>query len=175
MRMQQTNHSRIGIAPVPQLFPLPAPGEDIAAVPGKRCCPPPSAKRAAVAPTQAELRLRLSRVLPAKMIDRVDAIVSFHCLTDGSLTEIARQRVENLLSNLARQHGLTVTVGQEVWPWLVERGLQEGPGARGILRAVDLCIASALGDYLSGTAAQGPACARILVRDNAVAVVPVPA
>ena len=99
-------------------------------------------------PTQAELRSQVERILPVKLIDRLDAIVPFDSLTAQDLEQIARIHAGEVLRRVESAYGVTVEVAPDVWPWLAARSLSESPGARAVQRTVDAHIAGPLGEFV---------------------------
>lgn len=113
--------------------------------------------------TQKELRSLLERSLPAKLIDRLDAVVLFNTLAQGDLERIAAQRVAEVVRRVETLHGIPVQVSPEVVPWLAGRAGSESSGARDLLRVVDEEVSSVL---LATLSSANPTPLRLVVRPD---------
>jgi len=121
---------------------------------------------------EKELRIMLERFLPAKLIDRIDEIVSFRQLGESDLAAIAGLRIEELAKRTAETAGVKVDVAPEVLTWLAGRVAAENAGARGIQRAVDNHVASPLNDLLASAGSRQISAVRISVSPAGVTVAP---
>ena len=104
--------------------------------------PPPQCNR-------VELRETVERILPAKLIDRLDAIVPFNSLAAGDFAALAGKRVSEIVQGAIQRHGISIEVAGEVVPWLAEVGPQQSPSARDVLRFVEEKVGKALVAVLS--------------------------
>jgi ATP-dependent Clp protease ATP-binding subunit ClpC len=104
--------------------------------------PPPQYSR-------QELRETIERILPAKLIDRLDAIVPFNSLAAGDFAVLAGKRVSEIVEGAIQRHGISIEVAGEVVPWLAEVGPQQSPSARDVLRFVEETVGKALVAALS--------------------------
>lgn len=87
--------------------------------------------------SQNDLRHQLEHHFPAKLVDRLDAIVRFNPLSRDDLESITRQRVEELIKKITTLYGFAVEVNGEIIGWLAGRAASESSGARAINRVVD--------------------------------------
>lgn len=94
--------------------------------------------------SQAGLRSLLERHLPAKFIDRIDAIINFNALTVDDLEAIARLKVEEVINRATAIYKVSVDVDAEVMRWLAEKAVREGSGARAVQRIVDEHVGTVL-------------------------------
>jgi ATP-dependent Clp protease ATP-binding subunit ClpC len=105
--------------------------------------------------TQTELRGLLGRTLPAKLIDRLDAVVTFNSLTAEGFRILAGRRVAEIIDQASARHAVSVEVSGDVVSWLAETGMQRYPNARDVLRFVEDNLGSAMVVALSD-ASLGP-------------------
>lgn len=126
------------------------------------------------APSQTALRERLERLLPVKLIDRIDAIVPFNCLTAEDLAKIAERQAQAIFRQTKELYGLAVETDPVVWQWLAEKAADEGDGARGVQRAVDACIAGPLGDFTASEQAQTCKKVKMVITGDTIQIHPAP-
>jgi len=98
---------------------------------------------------QMELRGILQQFLPAALIDRLDAIVSFGLLAPEDFAALAGKCVSEIVEEAARRHGIPIEVADGVVPWLANAGPHQNPNARDVLRFVEEKVSKALAAALS--------------------------
>jgi ATP-dependent Clp protease ATP-binding subunit ClpC len=88
----------------------------------------------------------VKRVLSPEFINRIDEIIIFDPLTEEQLHAITRLMIERLNQNLT-ERGLSVTVSDEVYDWLVQTTCKDRSyGARPLRRAIQKHIEDALSE-----------------------------
>ena len=88
----------------------------------------------------------VKRVLSPEFINRIDEIIIFDPLTEEQLHAITRLMIERLNLNLT-ERGLSVTVSDEVYDWLVGTTCKDRSyGARPLRRAIQKHIEDALSE-----------------------------
>jgi ATP-dependent Clp protease ATP-binding subunit ClpC len=88
----------------------------------------------------------VKRVLSPEFINRIDEIIIFDPLTEEQLHTITRLMIERLNQNLT-ERGLSVTLSDEVYDWLVETTCKDRSyGARPLRRAIQKHIEDALSE-----------------------------
>jgi ATP-dependent Clp protease ATP-binding subunit ClpA len=122
--------------------------------------------------TEAEREQRLLEKLRAhfrpELLNRLDAILPFRPLDEGTLAEVAAQRLERLAEQAAAV-ALTLTWESSVPTGLAAAARDPAGGARGVLRAVEDLVAAPLGALLL-RAAEPPAEVHLTFRDGRVSL-----
>lgn len=116
--------------------------------------------------SQAGLRSLLERHLPAKFIDRIDAIINFNALTVDDLEAIARLKVEEVINRATAIYKVSVDVDAEVIRWLAEKAVREVSGARAVQRIVGEHVGTVLMAALTNVKATETLRLRLAIGDD---------
>lgn len=116
--------------------------------------------------SQIELRETIEQFLPAKLIDRLDAIIPFNSLAAEDFRVLAGKRVSEIVEQAASRNGVCVEVADDVLPWLAKAGAHRSPNARDVLRFVEEKVGRALIAALSDSSLGPGHSLRIEVRGD---------
>jgi len=121
-------------------------------------------------PADLELRSMLQRMLPSKLVDRVDEIVCFRALERNDLEAIASMQAIEIINTVAAERRIHIDLSPEVIPWLAEKAAVENTGARGIHRVLNACVGTPLGTFLTRTVLAPGAQVQIFLKDGELRV-----
>lgn len=98
--------------------------------------------------------LQVNGIYAPEWLNRFDAVVVFLPLTKEEIREVAKLQVAELIRQL-QSHNIALTVNDDVYDFLVERGYDPQFGARPMRRAVQDTIESALATVLLNDNTEG--------------------
>lgn len=102
--------------------------------------------------------IQRQRIFRPEFLNRFDAIVPFHPLTEGQIADIARLMLGELAARVKAQHNITVRSGEDVVTYLVKNGFVAEFGARPMRRIIQDKVESLIADaLLKGTVTSGQA------------------
>ena len=97
----------------------------------------------------------LSDLMRPELINRFDAIVTFHALTRREISKIFDIQIEDLRKRLSRK-GIGIQIQPKAKKWLIEKGYDEFFGARPLRRAIADEVEHRIADgVLAGTYDKG--------------------
>ena len=106
---------------------------------------------------QQEAMSELKRLFRPEFLNRVDEVIRFEPLTRDEVGLVARRMLADLQERVA-DLGYTLTIGEEVAPWLAEQTYDPAYGARPLRRAVQTRVEDPLAErLLDGTYRKGDA------------------
>jgi ATP-dependent Clp protease ATP-binding subunit ClpA len=111
----------------------------------------------------------LERVFTPEFRNRLDAIVTFNALGTSEIERVVDKQLDELRAMVAAQH-VTIEVTPAARTWLAEKGFDRAFGARPMARLIEKAIKKPLSEALLFGVLRGGGTARIVVRDDELAV-----